>query len=253
VITPRFLPGFSASVDFYRIRLKKAIQSVLAQTILNSCYDLPSISNPFCSQFERDPTGATANNGIPYGIVPNSLLSGPLNYAAFNTKGLDFEVAYRGQIGNLGRIDTRVNWTHVLELTNFINPTDPDFGNRILSELGDPKDAANWNTSFKTGRFTLGYQMRYIGRMVTNLYEDFFEFEGRAPQNPDYADKRWYPRRFYHDARVAVDVGPKFNFYMGVDNLTDEKPPYATTGIGAGSSIYDSIGRFFYAGVKANF
>ena len=253
VFTPTFVPGFSVSVDFYRIRLKKAIQSVLAQTILNSCYDLPTINNPFCSQFERDPTGATANNGLPYGIVPNSLLSGPLNYAAFNTKGLDFEVAYRSRIGSLGRIDTRVNWTHVIELTNFINPTDPDFGNRILSELGDPKDAANWNTTFQTGRFTLGYQMRYVGRMVTNLYEDFFEFEGRAPQNPDWADRRWFPRRFYHDARVAVDVGPKFNFYMGVDNLTDEQPPYATTGIGAGSSIYDSIGRFFYAGVKANF
>ena len=73
------------------------------------------------------------------------------------------------------------------------------------------------------------------------------------PQNPDFADKRWYPRRFYHDIRFATDVGPKFNFYMGVDNLTDEQPPYATTGIGGGSSIYDAIGRFFYAGVKANF
>ena len=44
-----------------------------------------------------------------------------------------------------------------------------------------------------------------------------------------------------------------FNFYMGVDNLSNAKPPYATTGIGGGSSIYDAIGRFFYAGVKANF
>ncbi len=253
VFTPTFIPGFSASVDYYKIKLKGAIQVVAAQTILNSCYDLPTINNPFCAQFERDPTGATANNGIPFGIVPNSLLAGPLNYAAFNARGLDFEFAYRSRIGNLGRIDTRLNWTHVLELTNFISPTDPDFGNRILSELGDPKDAFNWNTNFKTGRFTFGYQMRYVGRMVTNFYEDFFEFEGRPPQNEDFADKRWYPRRFYHDVRFAVDVGPKYNFYMGIDNLSNAKPPYATTGLGGGSAIYDAIGRFFYAGVKANF
>lgn len=253
VFTPAFLPGFSASADYYKIKLKGAIQTVGAQAILNACYDLPDINNSFCQQFERDPTGQTAHNGLPYGIVPNSLLAGPLNYAAFNTRGIDFEFAYRNRIGNLGRIDTRLNWTHVLELTAFVSPTNPDFGNRILSELGDPKDAFNWNTNFQTGRFTFGYQMRYVGKMTTSSYEDYFEFEGRPPQNPDFADKRWYPRRFYHDIRFATDIGPKYNFYMGVDNLTNEKPPYATNGLGGGSSIYDAIGRFFYAGVKANF
>ena len=50
-----------------------------------------------------------------------------------------------------------------------------------------------------------------------------------------------------------MDVGPKYNFYLGIDNLTNTKPPYALSGIGGGSGIYDDVGRFYYAGVKAKF
>ena len=41
---------------------------------------------------------------------------------------------------------------------------------------------------------------------------------------------------------------------MGVDNLTNTKPPYGSDGYRRRkSAIYDAIGRFYYAGVKANF
>ena len=122
-----------------------------------------------------------------------------------------------------------------------------------MSELGNPKDAFNWRTSLQHGRFTLNYTMRYIGKQTTSSYEDFFPFEGRAAQDPDINDKVWYPSRFYHDVRLGIDVGPKFNFYLGADNVTDQKPPYGLSGIGGGSAIYDDIGRFYYAGIQAKF
>jgi outer membrane receptor protein involved in Fe transport len=40
---------------------------------------------------------------------------------------------------------------------------------------------------------------------------------------------------------------------MGVDNLTNAKPPYALTGLGGGSAIYDSIGRFYYMGIRVKY
>jgi len=40
VITPRWLPGFSFTVDYYRIRVKNLIAVLGAQTILNQCFDL---------------------------------------------------------------------------------------------------------------------------------------------------------------------------------------------------------------------
>jgi outer membrane receptor protein involved in Fe transport len=53
--------------------------------------------------------------------------------------------------------------------------------------------------------------------------------------------------------RLGVDIGPKYNFYAGLDNLTNTKPPLGLTGIGGGSGEYDNRGRFFYAGVLAKF
>lgn len=58
---------------------------------------------------------------------------------------------------------------------------------------------------------------------------------------------------FYHDVRASVDVNKQFNFYLGVDDITNRKPPLGGTGIGGGSGIYRNIGRFFYAGAVAKF
>jgi outer membrane receptor protein involved in Fe transport len=266
VVTPAFLPGFSASVDYYDIKVKNVIIPVGAQTILNSCYDLPSLDNPFCGLFRRAGPGQLGHSGQPFGVIANSLLSSPVNFAELKTRGIDVEVAYRRQLGSIGRLDTRLTWTHVLELTQFIDPTNPAFGDRILSEVGDPQDRFNWNTSLKHGRFTFGYQMRYVGKQITfdeqrvlGEYEDFFGFEGRPPQNPDLFAKKWIKSRLYHDVRFAVDVGPKYNFYLGVDNLLNKKPAFALSGTGAGadagggSAIFDAVGRFYYAGFSAKF
>jgi outer membrane receptor protein involved in Fe transport len=254
VITPSFLPGFSFSADYYNIKVKSAISFVAAQTILNLCYDSADLNNPFCALFERaGADGVGGNNGVNFGIVPNSLHAAPVNFAKLKARGLDVEVAYRNNIGNIGRLDTRLTYTHVFELTNFVDPTDASFEDRVLSEIGDPKDAFNWNTSLQHGRFTFGYQMRYIGKMVLNFAEDIYSVNGDDPQNEDYFVKKFYPTRWYHDVRLGIDVTKNYNFYMGIDNLTDTKPPFNASGIGGGSSIYDSRGRFFYAGFQAKF
>jgi outer membrane receptor protein involved in Fe transport len=253
VLTPRIIPGFSFSADYYKIKVKKAIQQLSAQFVLDQCYDSPTLNNVYCSFFQRAAPGDVGHDGLPNGIIDNSLRVSPFNFAALRARGFDIEAAYRRSLGSFGRVETRLTYTHVLELTQFTDPVDPTFGDRLLSELGNPKDAFNWNTSLQHGRFTFGYQMRYLSRMVTNRYEDFFEFQGRPPQDADYAERAFYPSRFYHDLRFNADVGKKYNFYMGVDNLTNEQPPFGTTGLTAGSGIYDPIGRFMYAGFSAKF
>jgi outer membrane receptor protein involved in Fe transport len=258
VITPSFLPGFSTSVDYYSIKIGNFLTAPSAQSVFNACYDLPSLDNPYCALFTRDAVGTGGAYGIPYAINYNSLQLTPRNYAKLKARGLDIEVAYRHQIGALGRIDTRLTWTHVLELTQWINPADLSRGDRILGELGGtlpaaPKDAFNWSTSLQHGRFTFGYKMRFIDKLTVGTWEATHSFEGRPPEDSDFSDPVYYPHRFYHDVRLGIDVGPKYNFYMGVDNLTNTKVPGGTSGIGGGSGIYDAIGRFYYAGVKANF
>jgi outer membrane receptor protein involved in Fe transport len=59
VIQPRFLPGFSLTIDYYDIEIKEAISGLTGQAIVNACYEDPvTINNPFCAAvFRRAPTG----------------------------------------------------------------------------------------------------------------------------------------------------------------------------------------------------
>ena len=256
VFTPRWIPGLSLSVDYYKITVNDVITSPSVQDILDACYDLPSLDNPFCALFQRNPGPGNGPSGeIPGRILEGSLELVPLNFAKLRVRGIDVEAAYRTNLFNIGRLDTRFIYTHVMQNDQFLDPTNPQFADQLLLELNDPQDAFNWNTSLKTGKFTFGYQMRYIGKMLLNTaeYELFFRKQGRDPQDPDWADQKFYPDIFYHDIRAAMDVTPRFNFYVGIDDVTNKKPPLGATGIGGGTGVYRNIGRFFYAGVVAKF
>lgn len=53
-----------------------------------------------------------------------------------------------------------------------------------------------------------------------------------------------------HSVQLGLKVGDQYRLYVGVDNLTDELPPLGTMCTGAGSGIYNSICRYFYAGIR---
>ena len=255
VLTPRWVPGFSLSVDYYNITVHDVITSPSAQAVINACYDLPDLDNPFCPLFERAGPGGGPGGEEEGRIIENSLHLIPLNYAKLKVRGLDFEAAYRGRLFDIGMLDTRVIWTHVLQNDQFLDPTDPGIADQILLELNDPKDEFSWNTTLKTGKFSFGYQLRYIGKQLLNgtEYETWFSKQGRPAQDPDFADQKFYPTMWYHDVRAAIDVSNNYNFYVGIDDITNEKPPLGATGIGGGTGVFRNIGRFFYAGFKARF
>jgi len=101
--------------------------------------------------------------------------------------------------------------------------------------------------------------MRYIGKQVVNLYEDFFPLPGACvngacpPNDADWADRRFYPSVLYHDFRLNIEVGRDYSFYVGVDNAFNRAPPLGATGTGAGSGIYSIRGRNYFAGFRARF
>ncbi len=252
VFTPRFLPGFSLSADYYDITVNDVITAVSAQNILNLCYDSPTLDNPFCALFQRAGAGGGPRGEQPFRVLEGNLLQSTLNFAKLKVRGIDTEVAYRRKLGN-AQLNLRAIWTHTFQNDQFTNPSDPDFANRLLRELGDPQDEVNVSASLKSGGVTLGYQVRWIGKQYLNTYEDYNPLNGNPPQNADYADVRYYPDVYYHDARIDFEASPRFNFYLGVDNITNRMPPFGLTGVGAGSAIFSIRGRYFYAGAVAKF
>ncbi len=251
VIEPRFLPGFSATVDYYHINVENLIATLTAQTIISNCFDHPNgINNPFCATVSRDP-----NHGL---FNDPAVLAGGVNFARQITEGIDVELAYRRTFGNGHRLSARAIGTFVLRLDNYTDPTFPDAPNRQLSELGDPAFAANFNLNYDFGALDITYNLRYIGRQVlATPAQGGYEAQNSAPGvctaahvvainctlgsivtlpplNADAYPRIWYPDVFYHNIRIGYEVDERFSFYGGVDNITDRLPPLGALGTAGG-------------------
>ena len=254
VATPRFAPGLTMSADYYNIRVDDVITAVSAQGIANNCYDSPSIQdNAFCGQFQRVAAGGTGPGGEQaFRIIEGSLLQSSLNFAALQRRGIDANISYVRTFGGV-RIAANAIYTHILESSSFLNPLQPAFADTTVSELGFPKDQVSLNLGADFGSFTFDTNFRYLSKQSVGAIENRIAFQDRAPQNLDDFSVPFYPEVLYIGFKAGVDIGERSNFYFGIDNLTDRLPPLGSTGIGAGSAIFDNIGRRFYAGVLAKF
>jgi outer membrane receptor protein involved in Fe transport len=245
VLTPRFLPGFSLTVDYFDIKVANLISVLGAQTILTQCVDQPTINNPFC---------ALINPRTPDGLLQfPALLSSGVNFAKQTSRGVDFDLSYRHTFADGSRVNARGVMTLTLERNNFINPSNPGFAVHQLDTLGDPAMSANLSLSYGRNNWDLQWTTQWIGRMYVNAYEATHTFQGRAPTNPDATNILQYPNVFFHSVRADLKVDKHFRFYLGVNNIFDRLPPLGLTGTGAGSSIYSDIGRFFYGGAQVDF
>jgi len=263
VLQPRFIPGLALSADYYNITVNGIISSVGAQTILNNCVDLPQ-PNVFCSAFTRwQGPGLGPNGEQPGAVLGNSLIVAPLNFAKREAQGIDFNLSYRTRIGQDVRLGANLIYVHTLKRSNFEDPTNPNFENRILGEVGDPEDEFRFDIDIGYRNFTFGYRLRYIGQQLLVAYEAVRDgVNGLPASNIDAASPEAYPVITYSDIRFEWNIGSEtgardsdrgLRFYFGVDNIFNQLPPLGTTGTGVGTAIYDYRGRSFYAGARVRF
>lgn len=256
VLKPSFIPGMTLSVDYYDITVNDIISTVGVQTIVNQCYDSPTLDNIFCRQFTRyRGTGPGPLGEVPGRILGNSLINAPLNFASRKREGIDVNFSYRRDFGDI-EFSTDLIYTHNLTISNFQDPTNPTFETRILEQLGDPKDEFRWDFDLGVGPATFGYRMRYIGPQFLNTYATLFPLNGQTPTDVDAFPYTKIGSVMYHDLRADFEVGgsEKLLFYFGVDNVLNQGvPDGAATATGAGTAIYSFRGRSFYAGARARF
>lgn len=253
VFTPHWVPGLSLTVDYYNIKVRQAISSIDAQTIANFCYDLASGNAAYCSLFQRAGANGAPTGEAPYQILEGSLLASSANFGLLRARGLDAELSYSHQIGNIGLADFRVNYSHVIQRDDFVDPNNPGYVTRYRGNLGSPIDRFRLEANLKSGKITGGYRLRWIGKQYVGDYTNYNALNGNPPADPYYANYQKYPVIAYHDIRFDYGVSSRFNIYVGVDNVADKHPPLDTTGIGGASGIYDVRGRYMYTGVAAKF
>jgi len=241
VLTPRFLPGFAATVDFYRIRIKDAINVFAAQDILNNCVDQGTTANPFCGSIERGADGSL-----------NRIVRQNINVSRLDRRGIDAELTYRHQLGGFGLLNLQLVASRALTVTTVVAPGTLT-GSGVIDfngEFGFPK----WK-----GRFSANVTHGPVDWTGTLLYQSS-QVRDRQPTNPE--DNRALTGTgdyFLVNTQVGVAVTPKLRMYVGVDNLADRLPPsLPDTRLGgasatAGAAGYSIEGRYFYGGFTVRF
>jgi outer membrane receptor protein involved in Fe transport len=248
VLTPGFLPGFSASVDYFNIRVTNAIQGIGADEIVGEC---TRTADPFfCGLVRRDPTGSLWRS--PNGFITNVTQ----NIGSVKTSGVDANIAYRTEIGNAGTLTFNFVGTWLDELkTNSGIPGTADiecvglYGNLCGSPNPEWRHNARLSFNLRNG---LGASLRW--RHFASV-----DFDGlNATTQPGIAG---FEAVNYFDLTFSYEAGDHFNFVVGANNLLDTSPPVTgSQACPAGpcngntfAQVYDALGRYIFAGVQIDF
>lgn len=253
VLTPRFIPDLTLSIDYYRIKIRDAINVQPRDETVKACLVDPA--SAVCGGFvQRLPNGKITRI--------DAILT---NTGGFLTSGIDVALRYRLDLDRLGMgADSSLNWQ--LNYTRLLKHKRQAFdGGPIFNELGqlqDTPDQAHLGSGYKNrfvldtvymnGPFTLSWTMRYLGKIQ----------DTKDPETAPPPEVNNVSDVFYHDFQARYEFGEdrKFAFFAGVDNAFDRKPPILPNGLTSSgltgvetSQEYDAIGRYMYAGVNVKF
>jgi len=239
VITPRWVPGLTITVDYYNIEIEGAIDSLSGEAIAEFCVDLPTLENDFCNLITRDPNRGNA-------IV--DFRSGNVNLGAFSTEGVDFSVNYTFDLEDLvgsdfGTISQTVTGTHLLNNIEFPDQNDLSQEFPREGELNFPDWIVNYNANWKYEDFGLTYQMRYQSSQLLAGIEN-----ENIAGNANFVDPFRTGNAFIHDISFNYNLNQYVNITAGVNNLADRKPFAASL-----VRPVDPIGRTFFLGVQGSF
>jgi len=241
VLTPRFIPRFSLSVDYISVRLKDAISAFTGSQILNACYDAPDpASNPFCDLFTRNPPGTEEEDGYELTFVETSF---------FNAD----ELRYRGIVASWDyKVDTPFlgagsslgfsgSYQHLLELTTRA------FGDQAATNnhgtLGFPKNSFAATVNYYNGPLSLFTNFNYTGPVDQGVDEA-----------EDFREHQRLDSFLVVNAGFRIDVGERFRFFGDVDNVFDVKPPFPVPANGGAITYFPGVlGRYFRIGAGVHF
>jgi iron complex outermembrane receptor protein len=248
---PKWLPGFSVSVDWYNIVLDGGISSLSAQQVVNFCY---AGLTQYCGNFNLNTTPG-----------PAFVNAQVFNLASIKTSGFDIEASYRFEIPTVpGRFDLRALATNTHKfVTNQGFP-----GGSVIDTAGQNSgNTPDWKVlavqSWSSDRFSLSLQERWFSDGV--IGGQYIECAaGSCPVGRSGADNNNYPTIDYNQMKGAtyVDLSGSYKVtnalqaYFKVANLFDRDPtpsPQTNTGLDANPALYDLLGRFYHVGVRYSF
>lgn len=261
VLSPTFLRGFNATIDYYNIKIDDAIATFGGGTanIINTCFG-PQVNgdrtNPFCSAIVR-----RADNTIQNVVSINA------NIASLKFEGVDFGFDYRttlpfGFFEDETAFAVIVRGTRTIEQTSRADPT-----NRIVNCVGfygplcgnpTPKWRLANSASFSTGPLGLTVQHRWFGSVRDDRQQRFPNPDAVPPVTGLFTPIDRPSSRIgnYHifDASLNFDVNENYELTFGIENVFNRNTPVPGDGADEQNntfpSLYDPFGRSFFVAAK---
>lgn len=250
VYRPQFehplLSNLSLSLDYFNIEIEDAIGLVTGDVITQRCFNGAGDSNPdydpqnfYCQLIHRGPSGGFSTIDTPL-----------LNLAGYKTSGIDVQLDWSAPITENGRLGVNLLTSYLdsyavqtLQGADFTEYAGTIGNGQISSNaISHPRWRAVTNVSYQTENYGLSLRWRWIDKM-----------DNAANVGISGANAPGVDAVSYIDLNAQVSLNEAASFRFGIANLMDKQPPEWTGEAATDSSLYDVVGRRFFAGVSLKF
>ena len=269
-LTPRWVPHFTASIDYYDIKIEEVIESIGENEILDEC----ASADLFCNLVHRDSTGSLWLT--PQGFVTDLLQ----NVGDLEEKGVDFDLTYTYDAGKFGRVHSEFIGTYIdsYSVTPVSNLANTNYncagyyGNtcsNITSGAGGPVFhwrhdwTSTWTTPYQPLDVTLRWRFLGTATLETLSPNPNLSTPGATVANGGVSntDAR-IPSFSYFDLSTTYHFTDNLVATVGCNNILDKDFPVIGSDnlpsppIGNGNTMpgtYDWGGRYLFAEVSVQF
>ena len=247
IITPtsvQALRNTAFTIDYFNIKVDDAIVQTPTQYNLTQCY---GGDESFCQFVQRRPETRGANSAGSIARVDTTYT----NSGGLQTEGIDLTASYSDRIGP-GRFSARFAYSYLLD--GYLIPLPGAAKDYFAGEIGAAEHRWNLALGYSWGPFNASARFNYIGQ--SSLDDQFLSEFGVA------RDGITIPSKMYTDLYFSYNYR-KAQFYFGIDNAFNTKPPQldtnglipvsvenTSTGSATDAGVYDAIGRRYYVGVR---
>lgn len=257
-LRPQWLPDFTASVDYYRIKLKDAVGALDAQVIMRNCLDTGDPT--YCSQLKRHPITGTLNGASVAG--GGYIVQSNVNIGAGVLEGIDLQSTYRWQLGGHGVLRLMMNGAY--QMTNETTPL-PGGGSYDCAGLFGPTCQTvnpRWRHTARASwepaeQLSLSATWRFLGGVKLDNNDSNPLLAGSALGGPATFRAKM-PAVSYLDLSASWDLSKHLQLRGGVNNAFDRDPPLASFELVSGGApnyyeFYDGLGRQVFLAMTAKF
>lgn len=231
--TPTQVDELQVSLDYYNIEIDNGIAGLGANTILEQC--LATGADAFCERIDRAPDGRILE------------VSAELqNLASETAEGIDLDLRY-GHAAGGGALDHRLLMSYVAERELVAFPGAAPFAGAGGFDQDNFGAIPHWQGSYQarwqSGPWQLGYDAQWIGAVEERGGEVF----------PGTVND--IPHTVYHDVFAEYRATDATRVALGVNNLTDETPPFFANADEANTDVstYRLLGTTFWLRFEQRF